>query len=438
MAWASDETVNEVRGVSAVSPQSINLSLEDAISMGLKNNLTTLLAEARTEEAKGRVLQSASQLLPHVLIDVSQMWVGRENLSAMGFPEFGLIGPYSSFDGRIKLVQKIFDLSAIEGYQAEKVNSKIAHLDVELATKQVTVAVCLTYLAALRAESQTEAALADLNLARQLLKLSRHQNLVGLATSLDVARFETRVAEEETQYLQTKTDLHRSYIELNRVVGLPLTTRLKLTDTLHFRPEHFTSAEKATAIANNERTELKIAQERIHRSDFKLREAQAERLPKIEATADGGLSGENPNNTARTVTEAGVSLNMPIFEGGMIEGEISEANSFKHQAQLFFNDLIKQVQEDVRLSVMSVAIDVDRVSSAKKTLSLATKELELSKDRFSAGLSNNLEVVDAQATLARARQEYIFVLSQYNEARVNLYSAMGNIEAFTLAREKGI
>ena len=123
--------------------QHTDLNLNDAAEMALKNNLATLLANAKTEEASGRVLQSASYLLPHVLLNIQQSRIFRENLASMGFSSFGVIGPYNSFDGRIKLVQQIFDLSAIERFRAEQINIKITRLDEELAAKQVRSAVSL-------------------------------------------------------------------------------------------------------------------------------------------------------------------------------------------------------------------------------------------------------------------------------------------------------
>ncbi len=417
--------------------QYTSLSLKSATELALKNNLTTLLAKAKTEQAKGKVLQSVSYLLPHVLLNLQQSRVFKENLSAMGFPSWGTIGPYNSFDGRIQLVQQIFDLSAIERFRAEQVNSKIAQLDEELAAKQVRSAVSLAYLNALSAEADLKAAKADFDLAKQLLKLGRHQNAAGLATSIDVTRFETREAEEAARYLQAIMNLHKAYIELNRVIGLPLSTRLKLTDSMDLMLGHIFSVSEGIDFANRNRTEIKIASERIHHQELKVEEAKSERLPKVGFSGDYGLGGDSPNNSLRNVGEAGVLLNMPIFDSGLIKGEVQEAESNKRQSQLTYDDLTKQVQEDVRLAFQTLIVGIKQVKAAKKTLGLAKRELDMSKDLFSAGIGDNIQVIDAQTVLARARQEYVAMLFQYNTARVNLYSALGNVEAFRLVKKKG-
>jgi len=412
------------------------LNLKDATEMALKNSLTTLLANAKTVEERGKVFQSVSSLLPHVVLNMQQSRIYKENLASIGFPDFGVIGPYNSFDARVQLVQQIFDLGALERFRAERVNNKIAQLDEELADKQVRSAVSLAYLDDVSAEAELEAAEADLDLAQQLLKLGRHQNLAGLATRIDVARFETRKAEEEARRLQATMNLRQSDIQLNRIIGLPLDAFLRLTDSMKFMPEHIFSDAEEIDFADQNRTELKIAGERIRYNEFKLKEAKSQRLPTVGFTSDYGFSGDTLDN-ARSVGEIGVALKMPIFDGEMIKGRIEEAEGTRRQSKLIFNDLGTQVQEDVRLALQSLAISAEQVKAAKKVLDLSTIELEMSRDLFVAGIGDNIKVINAQTELARARQQYVAMLFQYNTARVNLYSALGNIETFSLAEKKG-
>lgn len=415
----------------------MDLNLKDAAEMALKNNLATLLANAKTEEARGRALQSASYLLPHVLLNIQQSRVYKENLASMGFASFGVIGPYNSFDGRIQLVQQIFDLNAIERFRAEQTNIKIARLDEELAAKQVRSAVSLAYLDALSAEEELKATKADFDLAKQLLKLGRHQNVAGLATGIDVARFETREAEDEVRCLQATMNLRKSYIELNRMVGLPMDTSLQLTDSMEYLLEKIISVAEEINFANQNRTEIKIARERIQYHEFKLKEAGSKRWPTIGFMGDYGLEGETPVDSLPSVGEIGVVLKMPVFDGGMIKGATKEAESNKRQSQLIFDDLGKQVQEDVRLALQSLTISAEQVEAAKKVFRLAERELEMSRNLFSAGIGDNIEVINAQTALARSRQQYVFMLFQYNTARVNLYSALGDIETFSFSEKKG-
>jgi len=408
------------------------LDLHSAGEAALKSNLLTLLAQAKSGAAKGRVLQAASRLLPHILLNLQQSRVYKENLASMGFSSFGVIGPYNSFDGRIQLVEDIFDLSALDGFRAEEVNNDIAGLDEELAAKQVRSAVSLAYLEAVSAQEELKAAKADLSLAKQLLKLSRHQNLAGLATGINVARFETREAEDEARCLQALMNWRKACIELNRIVGLPLDTRLELMDTLKFMSEDIFSVDAEINLAVHNRTELKIAAQRIKYRGFKVDEASAQRLPTIGLSGDYGLGGDRPNGSLRSVGEMGVVLKMPIFDGRAIDGDVEEAKSNVHQAKLTFDDMNRQVEEDVRLAQQALSISVKQLKADRKVFALAARELAMSRDLFAADIGDNLEVANAQTTLARARQQYVAALFQYNAARVNFYSALGDIEGFSL------
>jgi outer membrane protein TolC len=334
-------------------------------------------------------------------------------------------------------VQQIFDWSAAERLRAEQINVKIAQLDEELAAKQVRTAASLAYLNTLSAQEDMEAALADLDLARQLLKLGRRQNLAGLATSIDVARFETRAAEEEAGCLRVTMNLHKARIELNRVIGLPLDTRLKLTDAMGFGREQIFSVAEGINFADQNRTELKIAGARIQYRELKLKEARSERLPSVGLMGDYGLGGDSPSGSLRSVGEIGAVFKMPLFDGGLIKGEIEEAESDKRQSRLIFDDLAKQIEEDVHLALQSFLISTKQVRAAKKVLVLAQRELTMARDLFSAGIGDNIEVINAQTALARSRQQYVAVVFQYNAARVNLYSALGNIETFSLSKKRG-
>ena len=168
------------------------------------------------------------------------------------------------------------------------------------------------------AEAELEATKANLDLAQQLLKLGRHQNVAGLAKGIDVARFETREAEEDVRCLQATMDLRKSYIELNRVIGLPLDTGLKLTDSMGFVLEHILSVSEEIDFANQNRTEIKIARERIQYHGFKLKEAKSKYLPTVGFMGDYGLEGETLDGSLPSVGEIGVVLTMPIFLSAII------------------------------------------------------------------------------------------------------------------------
>ena len=126
------------------------------------------------------------------------------------------------------------------------------------------------------------------------------------------------------------------------------------------------------------------------------------------------------------------SINMPIFEGGLIKGKVQEALSQKRQMEIQYGDLKRQVEEDVHLAVWTIETSIEQVKAAGKVVALAQRELKLANHRFAEGVGDNVEVVNAQTILAQAEDEYVSALAQYHTARMNLYFSLGKTESFYL------
>lgn len=410
----------------------IDLGLEDAIRLALKNHLMMKLAREKIGENQGLTWQAFSALLPHVYASLSQQRTWKMNLVAMGFKQGGLVGPFNTFDARFSLVQKLLDLSALARFQAGRTGVQIARYQENLADQKVTLIASTTYLEALRSYSEFKTSQADLELAKRLLEQARRQHKVGIATGVDVARAETQVAEKILRLEKSRADVHDAYIQLQRVTGASFLSPVRLLNSLCFVHEPLLAAEEAVATASRDRIEMQIARDQIRASRFRLYEAKAELLPKIEFTGDYGLSGTTPNDHDRNVGDILFRVSMPVFEGGQIYGQIKEADSKKRQEEVSYSDLRRQVEEDVRLALWTLETGVEQVRAASKVVALAQREFELANHRFAQGLGDNVEVVGAQTTLAKARDTYILALTQYHAARINMSFALGKTESFYL------
>ena len=125
-----------------------------------------------------------------------------------------------------------------------------------------------------------------------------------------------------------------------------------------------------------------------------------------------------------------IQLNVPIFNGGLTRGRIAVAASRQRQAELELDSIRRQVEEDVRLAFANLRTAEAQVRAADESVRLAERELEMARDRFQAGVGDNLEVVNAQTALANAREAQVTALAVYNAARLNLASALGRAEKF--------
>jgi outer membrane protein TolC len=428
---------SQLPGAARVTQQGPSaLGLEQAIALAIDNNLATLLARERVREAEGFRTESRAGLLPNVSGTAYQANV-TQNLAALGFQPGTFpgitntfIGPFNNFDARARLVQSIFSLAAIRNYRAGRAGVRVAELQQSLAREQVATFTALTYLEALRAGRDVEAAQSDVELAETLLKLAQDQHTAGVATGVDVTRAETRLAQTRVRLSQSETASEQAVLNLQRVVGLPLGSALTLTDPLRFTNDPLPSIETAVEEAGRARPEVRIAEAQSNLAGLERRAVKAELLPSVDFVGDYGVSGITPTNTALPTRRAAVQLNVPVFNGGLTRGRIEVASSRERQAELELGSVRGQVEEDVRLAFSALRTTSEQVAAAEQSVTLAQRELEMARDRFRAGVGDNVEVVTAQTALSNARSAEVTALAQYNASRLNLAAALGRAEAF--------
>jgi outer membrane protein TolC len=430
-------SAQEIPGAAKIATgQPATLSYEQAVKLAIDNNLATLRAHERRNEARGQQEQARAPLLPNIS-GVTYQANLTENLVALGFqpgtfPGFNttFLGPFKNFDARLFLTQRVFDLSAIRNYQAGKAGVRVAELQEALAREQVSSRTGLLYLEALRADRAVVAAQANVDLARALLQLAQDQRNAGVATGVDVTRAQTRLAEQQVGLAQAQTDSETARLNLQRVIGLPLGSPLTLTDQLRFVEDPLPSVETAVAQAAHDRREIQVAEEENKASQLEWQSVRAEHLPSLEVVGDYGSSGITPDRFALPTRRVAVQLNVPIFNGGLTQGRVTAAASRERQTELSLADVRGQVEEDVRLSLTTLRTAAVQVRAADESVTLAQRELEMARDRFRAGVADNLEVITAQVSLANARVAQVTALAQHNAARLNLAAALGRAETF--------
>jgi len=423
-------------GAARTSPAPAQLSLSDAIHLALENNLATLTAQEQRREATGFSQQARSALLPNISGASYQASI-TENLAALGFQPGTFpgitrtfIGPFNNFDARARLVQNIFDLSAIRNYQSSREGVRIAEFRQQLAREQVSEATALTYLETLRTERNVSAAQANVALAEALFRLAQDQRNAGVATGVDVTRAETRLAQERVDLAQSQTAAEQARLNLQRVIGVPLGSPLVLTDQLAFTAETPPQPESAVSEAMSHRAEVAISEAQVSMFNLERKAVKDEYLPSLQFVGDYGVSGITPTDTALPTRRVAVQVNVPIFNGGLTRGRLTVATSREHEAELQLGSVRGQVEPDVRLAIATLRTSIERVRAADEGVRLAERELEMSRDRFRAGVADNLEVINAQASLANARAAQVQALAVYNAARLNLAAALGRAETF--------
>jgi len=429
-------SAQQVPGAARTSSAVSSLSLEQAISLAIDNNLATLLAKERQNEARGFQKETRSGLLPNISGTAYQASL-TENLAALGFTgakfpgiTSTFIGPFKNFDARARFQQTIFNLSVLRNYQAGRASVRAAQFEEAIAREQVATAAALAYLESLRADRSVAAAEANLNLAQTLLQLAQDQRDAGVATGVDVTRAQTRLAQEQVRLSRAQTDDEEARLQLERIAGLPLGSSFSLTDPLRFATDALPAIETAVATAEDTRAEIRAAEAQLNVNQLEARAVRAEQLPSLEFLGDYGISGVTPANSALPTRRYAIQLDVPIFNGGLTRGRMQVATAREREAQLQLDTVRGQVAEDVRLAYSALRTTADTVRAADQAVTLAERELQMAQDRYRAGVGDSIELVTAQTTLANARLDQVAALATYNGARLNLAAALGRAQNF--------
>lgn len=430
LAWSS---------LAEPSGDKLPLSLARAVEIALSpdGNTRVKLARESIEQAKSRRQQALGALLPNVDGAIGYQEQTR-NLKALGlsfdsltglpfqvhFPT--IVGPFDVFDARATLQQSVFDFAAIRRYRAAKASEDTAKADQESVRDQVADQVARAYLTTLRAAAARDTAKAGVELSEALLKLARSQKIVGTGTGIEVTRAQVQLANDRQRLIVAESDLRRISLQLLRVIGLELDAEVDLTDRLAYVPMEAVDLERALVMARETRSELKAQKQREETARLSYSAVKMERLPSVGGFADYGSSGTALNSSIPTHT-AGFSVRVPIFDGGRRDARRAESFSQYRQEQIRTKDLQEQVALDVRTSLDSLKSAESQVATANEGLGLAENELAQARRRYEAGVTNSIEVTDAQTRLDRARDNQVAALYNYNLAVIDLSTAMGTI-----------
>ncbi len=421
----------------ACAQDTLPLSLKRAVEIALapEGSPRVALAVESVEEAQTRVAQARAAFLPDIETSVSEQneTVNLRsfglNIQVPGFSLPSLAGPFTVFDARATIQQSVFDFSSIKKYQSSKVTVSATKADADTTRNQVSDTVARAYLACLRADAKLETERANVELSDALLKLAERQKTAGTGTGIEVTRAQVQLANDRQQLIVAVNDRRKAVLQLQRAMGLDLAARIEFTDKLLYKPVDVGSMAAALEKARNERAELKAQAKREEVARLNYGSVKAERLPSISAFGNYGSIGQEIIGAIPTRTY-GISLKVPVFDGGRRDARRAEGLSQLRQEQIRTRDAKQQVDLEVRLALDSIASAASQVETAREGLGLAENELAQARRRYEGGVANSIEVTDAQTRLDRARDNQIAALYNYNLARLDLATATGSIAEY--------
>jgi outer membrane protein TolC len=414
------------------APLSGKLSLRDAIQRGMAYNLGAVGLSQAVRESHGQSRVARSALLPNLNSDLSEV-VEQVNLKALGVrfqsPVPGLtipsvVGPFNYFDLRARLSQTVADLTAWNNYRASSEIVRANEFSSKDARDLVVLAVGGAYLQVITAQARVTSARAQLETANALLQQASERRAVGLVAQIDVNRSQVQVLTQQQRLVSLQNDLAKQKINLARLVGLAPMDPFELSDGIPFAPAPAIGLEDALRQAANLRADLKAAQAQVRAAERAYAAARAERYPSLTFTADYGAIGTNPAQSHGTFAVVG-SLSIPIWQGGRAEGAIEQADAALIERKAEAEDVVGRIEGDVRNAWLDLHAAATQVEVAQRNRDVNQENLGLTRQRFEAGVTDNIEVVQAQDALAGAELDYINSVFAHNVAKLSLARAIG-------------
>ena len=417
----------------------VRLTLEQAVNLALKQNTTARIAQITAAESTQDKNVARATLLPQANLSAGEQWE-RLNLAAEfgggalpfnGLPAGttvpGHIGPFSLFSAGVGFDGQIFDLTLFRRYQASRNSENASKFDSQSTREQVILLVVSQYIGTLRATADVQASQSRVELAQALYDQAADLQKEGVGTGIDTLRANVELQNEKQRLIEAQAQRETSVFGLSRILNLDPRQPVELADSLSFfetpQPDIETSIEEGLST----RPEWKALEQQAKAAEYQKKASSESRLPSAHYSGNYTQLGVSPSAVIPTYTYAG-SVSMPLFTGGRIRAEIARANLEIQRIEQQQADLRNSIALDVKTSLINLGSSRNEVQVANLGVQLSKEEVDQARDRFKAGVANNIEVIQAQDSLARANDNQIAALYRFNQARADLARAVGQME----------
>jgi outer membrane protein TolC len=409
-----------------VSAQPIDLSLDDAIQRGLKNNLGVILNGTQVAGARGQRLSELQGLLPEVDFkaqeSVNQVDLAAEGLRIPGFPT--IIGPFGYTDLRASLTWSLVDVTSLRNYLAARHNFASAQLSAQDARDLVVLTVGNAYLLVIADQTRVSSVDAQVATAKISLNQAEANHQAGTAPLLDELRARVDYQTLEQQLIVAQNGLEKDKLALARAIGLPLAQKFNLVDTAPYAEFDLIDVDAAIRDAHANRKDLAAMVEKTKAVEDQRKSATAERYPKLAFAGDYGDIGVNVRHSHGTGDAQG-TLSAPLFKEYGLRGDAQVAQSQLDTQRAQMSDLNAQVDADVRDALLDIASAQKQVEVSRSSVDLANEALSEAQQRYANGVSDNLAVSQAEQSVAQANDQYVASLYRHNIAKLSLARALG-------------
>ena len=411
------------------SNEVLRLTLSEAINRAVRYNLGAIESDENTRAARGQRLLALSSLLPQVSAGINEN-VAQVNFTALGLGAVkipgipAVAGPFSYSTASASLSQTLFSYESIQRFRSARTAEQAAELGYRDTLDVITLTVGNAYLQVIEARSRIEAEEAQVQNAKALYDQAVDEFQAGTSPRIDVTRTEVQLHTEQYNLSVARNNFAVAKLSLGRAIGLPLGQVFEIADPLPYADLDPPTVEDALKMAYNSRSDFRSALNSAKSAEQALSAAKGQRYPVVAVNGDYGDQGPTFGQSHGIFSfQAGV--NLPIFTGGRIKGDITQAEAALRQRKAEAENIRGQIDYDVRTAFLNLNAAKEQVDVAHQNVDLANDNVARSKERFAAGVTDSVEVVQSEQSLASANDQYITSLYSHNLAKLALARALG-------------
>jgi len=416
----------------------VELSLKEAIARALKYNLGVIESDQGTRSARAASLRRLNALLPNLEARITSS-VEQINLKAQGFnlhfPGVNIptiVGPFSVADARAYLSQEVFNWSDIKNWKSASESEKASQLTYKSDRDLVVLTAGDAYLLVISDAATVDTIRAQVTTAQTLYQNDVDQNKQGVIARIDLLRAQVEFQTQQQRLIAAQNQLSIDKLALARVIGLPNGQEFHLTDTIPYAALEGVTLDQALKQAYATRPDYLGAKSQVRAAQLARQGAAAEYYPSLSTATNYGDIGSPNFGTSHGTFSFAATLNIPVFEGTRVRADKLQADAALERRKAELADLEGKIDDEVRTAFFNLQSSSELVTVAKSNVDLADETLSQARDRFKAGIADNLEVVQAQESVASANQSYIASLYSFNLAKLSLSRAVGVAEQSAL------
>jgi outer membrane protein TolC len=406
-----------------------DLTLSQALEIALRNSSTLREAEANLEQSSGQYKQVRSELLPQIGIVARQGYL-KVNLEGFGLDipnEPRVLGPFASMDARVLLRQDLLNIASFRSWQSYSSRRNSSKFLVQDAREVVVLNVVGAYLQAMTAKSSRDTLTEQTRLAGELYQVTFDRFQQGAASELDTVRAKQQVNFREQQRQEAEQNYVAAKLTLASLLQANITADFEVADPAAYGSGDTMNRDATVQAALTTRADYQAAQAAVRAAELQIKSAEATRLPTFHLSFGEGQSGTTPVSNVNVYNVQG-TLEIPLFTGGRISGEIDEAFGALKAALAILDKNRTQIEADALTAISGIEWALKQVETSAQNVNLSRQELDLSRARFLQGVSDNTEVINAQDRLSQADDARIRAQYTLGVARANLARALGSAE----------